>query len=127
MFNVLISGNGTDWESDQRMEMSSERFLEHSGDESESISLNNPSSLKILERIPSLLLYEEGAGGDDAHIVRLGEMRSIRVVGGRITFRFAETGRVDRSHFLKLRIRLQISDWEMHRTHWAVKDGDIPQ
>jgi hypothetical protein len=37
------------------------------------------------------------------------------------------TGRVSGEKFEELRHRLQISDWEMHRTHWAVKDGDIPQ
>ncbi len=26
-----------------------------------------------------------------------------------------------------MRHRLQIDRWELNRTHWAVKDGDIPQ
>jgi hypothetical protein len=44
MFNVLVAGDGTAWESDQRMGMPVERFLEYSGDESEAISIKSPSS-----------------------------------------------------------------------------------
>jgi hypothetical protein len=127
MFNVLIAGDGIAWESEQRLEMPSERFLEHSGDESENISVEKPKSLKVLERIQSVLLYEGGAGGKAAGIIRLGQLRDIRPVGRSVTFRFAETGRIPSAKFEELRYRLQISDWEMHRTHWAVKDGDIPQ
>lgn len=127
MFNILISGDGTAWESDQRMGMSADRFLEHSGDESESISLKDPEGFRVLERIQSLLLYEKGTLGLGENIVRIGQMRSIRVVPGRITFRFAEAGRILNERFDELRPRLQISDFEMHRTHWAVKDGEIPQ
>jgi hypothetical protein len=127
MFNVLIAGDTAAWESDQRLEMPAERFLEHSGDESENISVEKPKSLKVLERIQSLLLYEGGTSGKASGVIRLGQMRDIRSVGRNVSFRFAETGRISNTKFNELRHRLQITDWEMHRTHWAVKDGDIPQ
>ena len=127
MFNVLVSGDGTAWESNQRMGMMTDRFLEHSGDESEFISHDKPETLKALERVPSLLLYESGVRGPGADSVRVGQMRDIRVRGGNVTFRFAETGRIPGDKFKALRRGLQIDDWEMNRTHWAVKDGDIPQ
>ena len=127
MFNVLVAADGIAWESEQRLEMRAERFLEYSGDESENISIEKPKSLTALERIQSLLLYEVGASGKTAGIIRLGQMRDIRVVDGKVTFRFAETGRIPRPKFKKLRHKLQITDWEMQHTHWAVKDGDIPQ
>jgi hypothetical protein len=127
MFNILISGDPTAWESDQRMGMSTDRFLEHSGDESEAISLKDPENFKVLERVQSLLLYEKGTLGPGQNIVRIGQMRSIRVVPGRITFRFSEAGRIPNEKFEELRPRLQINDFEMQRTHWAVKDGEIPQ
>lgn len=107
--------------------MDTERFLEHSGDEGEAISLEDPGSLRMLERIHSLLLYEKGALGPGQNTVRVGQMRSIRVGQGRVTFRFAETGRIPNDKFEELRPRLQITNFEMHRTHWAVKDGEIPQ
>ena len=127
MFNVLIDSNGTAWESNDRMGMPADRFLEYSGDEGEGISVSNPDSVRILERIHSVLLYEKGALDAGQNIVRIGQMRSIRVGGGRITFRFAEAGRIPNDKFEELRPKLQISNGEMYRTHWAVKDGEIPQ
>jgi hypothetical protein len=124
MFNVLISADGTAWESSGRMTMSSERMLEHSGTESGTISLDDPTTLGVLERVTSLLLYEEGASADT---VRVGQLRDIRVGRMQITFQFSETGRIPPERFAECRPRLQISEWEMRRTHWAVKDGDIPQ
>jgi hypothetical protein len=127
MFNVLISADETAWESDQRMGMQTGRFLEHSGDESESISVAKPETLRALERVQSLLLYENGVRSPGSEFIRVGQMRDIRAGGGQVTFRFAETGRIPASKFEDLRHRLQIGDWEMNRTHWAVKDGEIPQ
>jgi hypothetical protein len=74
-----------------------------------------------------LLLYESTGRGVGPDFVRVGQMRDIRATAGRVTFRFAETGRIAAAKFHELRNRLQISDSEMNRTHWAVKDGDIPQ
>lgn len=127
MFNVLISADETAWESEQRMGMQAGRFLEHSGDESEGISLDNAESLKSLEHVQSLLLYEDGVNGPRSGFVRVGQMRDIRAKGGKVTFRFNESARIPREQFDGVRERLQISDWEMGRTHWAVKDGDILQ
>jgi hypothetical protein len=127
MFNVLISADETAWESDHRMAMMTERFLESSGDESEFISRERPETLKALERVQSLLLYEDGVCGPGAGFVRVGQLRDIRITGWKMTFRFAEMGRIPTDKFEGLRHRLQIGDWEMNRTHWAVKDGDIPQ
>ena len=54
-------------------------------------------------------------------------MRDIRTSGGEITFRFTEMGRVPRDKVDELAHRLQVGEWEKNRTHWAVKDGGIPQ
>ncbi|MCH8151882.1 MAG: TIR domain-containing protein [Planctomycetes bacterium] len=127
MFNMLITADETAWESDQRMGMMASRFGEYSGDEIETISVSNPESLKALERVQSLLMYEDCVGGPSADVVRVGQMRDIRVRSGEVTFRFTESGRIPRDTIREVRRRLQITDWEMNRTHWAVKDGNIPQ
>lgn len=104
------------------------RFLEHSGDEAVEISAQNPVSLKRLEGITSFLLYEEFPRSvDPTAVIRVGQMRDIALSGDRITFRFAENGRIPNERFSQLRHRLQITDWEMVRSHWAVKDGEVPQ
>lgn len=109
------------------MAMDAGRFLEYSETESNSISIDNPKALKRLERIPSVLLYENMVTARSRSIVRIGQMHDIQAERGRMTFRFSESGRIARRKFEKVRHRLNISDFEMNRTHWAVKDGDVPQ
>lgn len=127
MFNLLVSGNSVAWESDQRMGLPIDRFGEYSGDERQAISLDDPASLLRLERIQTLLMYEAGHDEPHTQVVRVGQMRGIRVNAREITFRFTETGHVPRAKVLELAHRLQIADWEKNRTHWAIKDGEIPQ
>ncbi len=107
--------------------MSAGRFGEYSGDEYEGISIKNRESLKRLEQVQTLLMYEYGVEGPNTDVVRVGQMRDIRVSGGEISFRFTETGRIPRGKVDELAHRLQLSRWEQTRTHWAVKDGSIPQ
>jgi len=129
MFNVLVTLDASAWESNLRMEMMATRFLEYSGAECAGISIANPESLKRLERIQTLLLYETDATAPTAEVVRLGQMRAIRYqpLTKTINFRFSESGRLPRSTIVHVRARLQLDDWELTRTHWAAKDGDIPQ
>jgi hypothetical protein len=72
-------------------------------------------------------MYEECTDGPNADVIRIGQMRDVRLSGGDITFRFTETGRVPREKVYELAHRLQLDEWEKNRTHWAVKDGDVPQ
>lgn len=127
MFNLLVSAFDTAWESDQRMGMDASRVGEYSGDEYEGISTKDQASLKRLEQVQTLLMYEYGTDGPNAEVVRVGQMRDVRKSGGEITFRFIETGRVSRDKVYELAGRLQMNEWEKNRTHWAVKDGTIPQ
>jgi hypothetical protein len=54
-------------------------------------------------------------------------MRDVRVQGTEVTFRFTETGRIPRAKVMEFSHRLQMGRYEDCRTHWAIKDGDIPQ
>ena len=81
MFNLLVSASSTAWESDQRMGMSASRFGEYSGDEYVGISVKNQESLKRLEQVPTLLMYEDRTEGLNADVVRVGQMRGIRTSG----------------------------------------------
>lgn len=109
------------------MEMDVARFLEYSETEAEGLSADDSKVLRRLQRITSLLLYENVVTTRSRSIVRIGQIHDIQSVGTRITFRFAEVGRIRRRQFEKVRHRLNVGDWEMSRTHWAVKDGDVPQ
>src|SRR5687768_2667108 len=125
MFNLLVSANETAWES-KRMTMSVSRFKEFSGDEAQTISEREPSSLKALESVPALLMYETIVEGPEAEVVRIGQLRDIRNEGSSLTFRFSEDGRLNRERVLKDAGRFQINKWEASRTHWAIKDGSPP-
>ena len=59
MFSLIISNNPTAWETDQLMRMEAARFKEYSdGPEAKKVSINKPRTLKSLERVPALLMYE---------------------------------------------------------------------
>jgi hypothetical protein len=125
MFNVLIHGNPTQWETDQLMRIDVRRFKEYSGSEADSISSSKPATLKALEGIDTLLMYE--SRHKDAGFVRYGHLHDIRVAGQDMVFRFEEKGKFPRSVIEEFWVRLGMGMSEEHRTHWAVKDGGIPK
>ena len=127
MFNLLIAYSSTAWETDQLMSMDRERFLEHTPAHlSEKFSSEEPATLKGLEGIPTILMYEPGHDGDNREVVRYGQLRDILLSGSKLTFRFDDQGRFHRSQVMEFADRLGFGRLEHGRTHWAVKDGDIP-
>lgn len=67
MFNLLVSGNGEWWE-DKPFLMHVDRFKEYSGAEGDTIALDQPDTLRLLEDVPTLLMYEVGARGPNARL-----------------------------------------------------------
>ena len=128
MFNLLVSGNGEWWETPP-LSAGIDRFKEYSGTAAEAIDPARPETLRRLEEIPALLMYEIGAGGPHARIVRHGRVRNIVRRGRELTFDFEldpERAYLDRQAFLTFAPQLGIEPFEQHRTHWAIKDGDLP-
>src|SRR5579872_5393227 len=127
MFNIVVSGDGTSWETDQLMRMDVTRFGELSGSEADSILQDNAISLKALEDVPALLMYERNVKtGPNPELVRYGYAREIKKTGQYIVFRFEEHGHLSRSTIEEFTDRLGMTKFEFNRTHWAIKDGDIP-
>jgi TIR domain len=125
MFNVLIHGDRTAWETDQLMRIDARRFnKEYSGSEAKNITAQDLESLKLLEGIDTLLMYESGR--EDASLVRYGHLHEIRVAGMDMVFRFEEKGKFPRSVIEEFWTRLGMAPYEENRTHWAIKDGGIP-
>lgn len=127
MFNLLVSAHPTAWEGNGRFSIPKSRFKEDSGDAAALIDVSNPESMKALERLPTILMYERGTEGRYAEKAYFGEIRDIQVSDQSISFRFHHTGNLSQSQVLENSDRLQIHGWEATRTHWAIKDGDIPQ
>jgi hypothetical protein len=128
MFNILIHAGETAWETDQLMRMDVGRFKDYggySGSDADDISSDKLATLKSLEGIDTLLMYETGSKVD---LVRYGCLRSIKVVGKQLVFKFEEKGTFLRTVVEEFAGRLGIrSSWELGTTHWAVKDGGIPK
>jgi hypothetical protein len=105
-----------------------DRFKAYSeGSESGAISLEKPETLKLLETVDTLLMYERGTRGPNADIVRYGSVKDITPLRNEITFRFVEKGRLTRNVVYEFDTRLDFEDWEQGHTHWAIKEGGIPQ
>jgi hypothetical protein len=127
MFNLLISADVTAWESTQSMKMPVERFKEYSGDEAAEISVKQPETLTVLEQMPALLMYESGVDGMSVDIVRYGFLQNIKVVQRTIAFGLRCDAHCQRDLVEEFAAHLGLGDWERSRTHWAIKDGDIPR
>jgi hypothetical protein len=127
MFNLLISADATAWESGRPMSMPAERFKEHSGNEAAEISAKEPNSLKALEEVPALLMYEWGTQGPSAHVVRYGFLEQIKRTGTILAFGFCCEAHCQRDLIDEFAPYLALGDRERNRTHWAIKDGDIPR
>jgi hypothetical protein len=128
MFNLLVSGHGSWWET-QPYTSTIDRFKEYSGAEAEAIDLPRPETLRRLEEIPTLLMYEVGASGPHARVVRHGRVRNIARRGQELAFAFEpdpQHAYLDRVELLRIADHLGIAQFEQHRTHWAIKDGEIP-
>ncbi len=59
-------------------------------------------------------------------MVRFGYLENIRTTGRFVQFNFREESHCDRDLIDEFASLLSLDDWERGRTHWAVKDGDIP-
>lgn len=129
MFNLLVAGHNEMWETPP-YSFPIVRFKEYSGDEAANVDLARPETIRTLENIPMLLMYEVGAGGAHDRIVRHGRARNISRRGSELTFDFEldeQHAFLERSSVLAIAEQLDIQQFERHRTHWAIKDGNLPE
>ncbi|MEN4752947.1 FRG domain-containing protein [Pseudomonas sp. Ps21-P2] len=124
MFNLLVTARKGAWESPGYLYDRS-RFLEYTSDDiAASFQELKEPQLKALMELPCLFAYE-------------GVRESVRV--GRLTVKLRDNGRtmyvqplIDESIppigfalIEPLQDALDIRDWEINRTHWAIKDQDL--
>lgn len=129
MFNLLVAGHSEMWETPP-YSFPIARFKEYSGDEAANVDLARPETIRTLEGVPMLLMYEVGAGGAHDRIVRHGRARNISRRGTDLIFDFEldeQHAFLERSLVLGIAEQLDIRQFERHRTHWAIKDGNLPQ
>lgn len=128
MFSLLIAGNETAWE-DVEIEFDVGRFLEHTEEQiadeygQRVDGTFRARFLSTVESFPALVGFEKSTGGDFevAHIQNLRQdgpvLRfSLDYLGPTLSWAEVEAA----SGFFKL------GRWEESRTHWALKNGDLP-
>lgn len=123
MFNFIVTGCKGAWDNKQ-YELDLSRFGEYT--DKEIIQRYKPLTNTIISELlsfPTLFAYEQGHNAD-AHI---GFLKLIRSRGKlQIEYEFyPNSPTIPAMEINKLAWELDIGEWEMNRTHWALKDIDL--
>lgn len=126
MYNLLITSIEGAWDKTS-YEYEVGRFLEYTNENISSVLKElNDSHIELLKSYPCLFAYE-GKSSD----VQIGRLTSIEKRGRNIIFiKFEIEKDIEPIPFAKIQPIAQLLDirnWEMNRTHWAVKDEDLFQ
>lgn len=123
MYNLLVTANLGAWDK-LFYEFDKSRFLEYT---TESIATAfkslSPSLIEVLKGYPCIFAYE----GDEEDL-RIGRFTSIKERGRKLLVEFEFDQSIPAIPFEEIKSiapLLDIRDWEMNRTHWAVKDEDL--
>lgn len=123
MYNLLVTARSEAWEQ-PFYEYDKSRFLEYTTETIASAFQSlTPELIQTLKGYPCVFAYE-----GDWEDVRVGTLTSIKERGKKlfIEFEFSQNIRPIPFETIKsIAPLLDIRDWEMNRTHWAVKDEDL--
>ncbi|AXM95739.1 FRG domain-containing protein [Pseudomonas plecoglossicida] len=123
MYNFLVTSREGAWESGYEYDKS--RFLEYTNDDiAASFKELKEPQLKALMELPCLFAYE-----GTQHTMRVGKVEVKLRRDGKILFARpimdARIAPIDFEQIKPHQTALDIRDWEINRTHWAVKDEDL--
>lgn len=123
MYNLFVTASIGAWDSGA-YEYDKSRYLEYTNEKiSSALSNLTESNIENLKSYPCIFAYE----GDDSNI-RIGYLTSIKERGRNILIEYEFAQDVAPIPFEQIKpiaLKLDIRDWEMNRTHWAVKDEDL--
>jgi hypothetical protein len=123
MYNLLVTYTRGAWDL-TAYEYDRTRFLEFTAESIKArFSTLSKEAIDALLSFPTLFAYE---GTEEP--VRLGYIRRLRERGRSIVIEYEFDPSVPEFTFDKLTphlVKLDISDWEMSRTHWAIKDEPL--
>lgn len=127
MYNLLVSGNDESWNGDPWVTDASRCVNEYTDNAlSDRFGKLDEAAVAALKRLPCIFAYE--AAHDLAPkfgLIRDVAMRQRHV---RVEYKLVVVEpflTADDLH--KLTFELDIGNWEMNRTHWAVKDVNLPK
>lgn len=121
MYNLLIGLT--------RGEVGADRLLEHTADDVREYVAPEVGQVRIerLLNLPTLLMPETGFD-DEPQIARVGHVKNVNKSRYGYTFSFVPNPAIAPIPSPRIEAAagvLDITDWEFHRTHWAVKDVDL--
>jgi hypothetical protein len=125
MYSLIVTSEPAAWDG-RRYGMPLLRFAEHTteGVRARFITLDEPA-VRDLMALPALLAYEE-AHNRPARVARI--TRVVLSSHNELRFDFEPVmgiAPIPAELLSKLRWELDITDWEMNRTHWAIKEIDL--
>lgn len=123
MFNFLVTAKNDAWEGKAYV-YDRGRFLEYTSDEiAASFRELNAPQIEVLKAMPCLFAYE-GAGEP----MLIGRLKTVKLRDRQL---YIEP-EIDRTiapisfeAIKPIQLTLDIRDWELNRTHWAIKDEDL--
>lgn len=127
MFNFLVTSNDGAWDR-PGYEYERSRFLEYTSDDiAASFRELKEAQIKALKDMPCLFAYE---GKNEP--MRVGRLKSVKLRNdGRLLFVAPEIDLavppIPFDVIKPLQVALDIRNWELSRTHWAIKDEDLFQ
>lgn len=123
MYNLLVTAMFGAWD-EPFYEFDKSRFLEYTTESiAEAFKSLTPSLIETLKGYPCLFAYE----GDEEDL-RVGRCTSIKERGRKLLIEFEFDQNIPPIQFKAIKPiapLLDIRDWEMNRTHWAIKDEDL--
>ena len=128
MFNLLIKGGG--WDPTGNDSIPSERMLEHT-EESLANTLRQGRRLDFdrLTLLPTVFMPETWATFGDDQLTRIGSITKIRTAGSNVMISYTYDPLIppipNSTVMSELADAWELTEWESHRTHWAVKDVDL--
>lgn len=126
MFSLIVSANETAWEG-EHYDLDVGRFGEHTNATAlATFKSLDDAALRRLEAMPAVFAYETGREKE----ARVGRVRRLRVRQDRIRIEFEfekDCPPLSPRKLIEAAWELDINDWEMNRTHWAVKEVDLAE
>src|SRR6266542_3593335 len=129
MYNLLITSSANAWEGTSgRYEFSVDRFLEYTDpDLRTELRQLDAKTIDLLCSLPALFAYEDDVGNP----ARVGRITGIERGDSQIVLAFRidpDARSITSEELSELQGEMGITDsFELHRTHWAVKNVDLPR
>ena len=123
MYNFLVTASDGAWDL-PAYEFDLTRFLDYTADTLKAkYKKLTAAAIEELKSFPTLFAYEGSEGN-----VRVGYIRRIKERGRSILIEYEFDEAIKPFKFMDMMpqlVRLDIGEWEMSRTHWALKDEDL--